>query len=285
MKYKYCGIIINTNIRFPFFWASNEEPMVEIIKTDKYICYNQKPFVFNDGVYYIVNFEDKGFYKITKTKVLCCFSDEKFLKATICNIPMAIIAILNGLIPFHSSSIMTQNLENVFLFAGDKGKGKTTFALYFNSYLKYDVFGDDVVTLFSENDIIFANKGTSMLKICDDAIDIENNKCIEVYPAWGKYYYTPKQYTKISDSVKVKSIFLIDRGKEFSLHKTQFFMKKIYLVRNIVGISYIGDILSQEIYNLIQNFNIPDMYTLVLPEGKKILEHTIDDIRLLIESI
>lgn len=271
MLYRYCGLVIDSDITFPFFKETSEQPLIKIVVKKNYTFYNQMPAVFLDDGKIIVNFGEDGYYVIEKNKIVCHFIDEKIIRATICNLPIAIIALLNNLLPIHCASVITKNCNKVVLFLGKKGAGKSTLAFNLNKYMSYHIYGDDVVSANSIDDVIYINHGTSSIKLCkdilapchDNLINVKN----EVYAGWDKYYYTPREFKNIINPLQLKDIFIIERGAELATSTVPEFLNKSYIINNIVGISYISEILSKEILLACNNLSKYRIKKLIIPEG------------------
>jgi hypothetical protein len=285
MNYEYCGMVFSSEIQLPFFKISVAPSMYYILKGKKIFTFSNMPFIFYDDSHYIVNFADKGYYEVSKTAIICYFNDLKFIKATICNIPMAIIMILNDLLPIHCSSVVSHTKNCVILFAGPKGTGKTTLSYYLNRYMHYDIFGDDVVSATNvEQQKILINRGTIAMKLCENLVGSDSiSKESEVYEGWGKYYHFPKQYTNFETALPLHHLYVLKRGESTFRSVIPNFLVCPNILNNIVGISYL-EILSEKIFDLIKKIKINRVSTLIVPNGLKNLKMELPNIAKIMES-
>jgi len=287
MIYKYCGLIVKSDLNFPFFVKSDKKPNIEIVQNPNFIILKDMPAVFLCDGKIIANFGEYGFYSIKKNKIECNFRDEKFIAATICNVPMAIIALLNGLLPIHSSAIVTNESFKAVLFIAKKGTGKSTLIYNLNRYLHYDILGDDMVSANLDSGKIYINRGTSMIKLCKDTLEL--NQCSklsisdEVYYNWNKYYFSPNKYNVIAERYELKNIFIIERGNNIELVDLPEILHKAYIINNIVAMPYIADVLSKEINSLCNSIKIPSLKKLIIPNTLYNISESLEDIRQIIE--
>lgn len=286
MNYKYCGLTFSSDLEFPFFRETYEATVFSVKLDCKSSIYKNKPAVFMDEASFIVNFGPDGFYRITKDHIICNFYDTELIKATLGNIPFAIVAILNGFLPIHCSSIMRHD-SSAILFLGSKGQGKTTLAFYLNKYMGYHLLGDDVITLsvVDEKNIVFP--GVTKIKLCKDIMEKEvtympERDYDEVYKNWNKFYYTPLAYSETPEYLELHRMFALHRSSSLELLELPGFMYSSYLIKNIVGISYIETLLAKEIVHLVHNVKKIDIATLAIPDG---LEHLKTSLPLLCKGI
>ncbi len=278
MIYKYCGFTIFTEHCFPFFHSCSSDKIdifIKIKKNDLRYRDSSVPFFFNNEKY-ILNFGEKGYYAITKNQIICYFDDLDYMNVTICNIPMAIVAILNNKIPCHCSSILLKRQIGVVLFMAEKGVGKSTTAFLANNCLDYEIFGDDMVTIERLNGNIYAYQGSSRIKVCKDLAELFNldNKKDDIYQGVDKCYYTPKNLCSNYDRVHLNNIFILERGSEIKIERVSPYFYKSFLCKNIVGIDIIQGVLIKEISAILNNLKISSMFKLIVPNTiEKLSEH------------
>lgn len=271
MIYKYCGFTISTERLFPSFHSCyNDKIDLIITSTNNDFKYSKSGDIFfQDDNNYVLNFGEKGYYKITKNQIMCCFDDDNFINATICNIPMSIVSILNNKIPCHCSSVILKNQVGVILFLAEKGTGKSTLAFLANKLLDYKIFGDDMVTIEQKNGIFYANQGSSNIKVCKDLIDCFDIKSSneEVYQGLNKFYYSPKNNYLSDEIVQLNNIFIIERSEKFKIEKLPPMFCRTFLARNIVGIDVIQKLLIKEINASLNKLTNISLFKLFVPDS------------------
>ena len=183
MKYTYCGITFKSNIKFPFFYESGKEEFdyeIYYSETDFMSHYEaaKDTFAVQDQTYYLY-FKDKGFYEITKEKMVCHFSDIQYMYATICNLPFSVIALLKKAVPFHASSIVIRD-KGAIIFLGDKGIGKTTISSLLDDSGLCNAYGDDMVTCVNSFSRIMVNRGSKFMKVTGQTAKfLERNRLLD----------------------------------------------------------------------------------------------------------
>lgn len=289
MNYEYCGMVFASDIDFPFFNKSEAKPNYYIVKGKKSQTFSNMPAVFYDGMYYVVNFGENGYYMISNNIITCNFNDFALVKATICNIPMAIIMLLNDLLPIHCSSIVSRSGNDVILLAGPKGMGKTTLAYYFNKYMHYDIFGDDVVSALNiEHCKMMINRGTIAMKLCGDLISkdllISPPKHLEVYDGWDKYYYFPNKYKNFQTTLPIRDLYILRRGRTLEKSRVPDFLIKPSILNNIVGISYLETLFSSKICDMINRITYRNLSTLTIPTGLDDFKNRLEQVAQIMEE-
>ena len=281
MVYNYCGIVFKSEVVFPFFFEDAVNiPDFEIIRGECDDCFeNCCLTVFCRDHEYILNFGKYGYYEISKNHIVFHFKDIAYMYATICNLPFAIVSILRGMIPCHSSSIKLSE-NKVVLFLGEKGTGKTTIACLTDNYDLGTVYGDDMVTICKIDDHLEVNRGSKMMKVTPDTASMLDTNRIseEVYPGLNKNYYVPKNGCLKHSSAQLHKVILLERGRDIACKRIPAFLYKPTLVRNIVGISMLDSFFLHTINEILNSFSNFEIYKLHVPNNLEKLKLRMPDI-------
>ena len=104
----------------------------------------------------------------------------------------------------------------------------------------------------------------------------------EVYKNWNKFYYTPLTYSVTPESLELHRMFALNRSSNLESLELPGFMYSSYLIKNIVGISYIETLLAKEIVHLVHCVRKINIAMLAVPDG---LEHLKTSLPLLCKEI
>ena len=278
-NYEYAGVHFESNMEFPFFYqaamVSAHKLFVHIeglsmpIQTSQFIS-------FSNGRYFI-NFQDKGYYEVEKEGIICRFKDKQFVNATICNIPFAILSILNGIIPLHGSAVADERC--VYIFVGEKGAGKSTLAYLLSTYGAFEMMGDDVIGLSSDGSgEKIAMRGTRAMKLCESFCSFEGiSKQRELYKNWGKYI-VDVPHVATSAGKPVGQIYSIGRGDTIQCRHIPSALVESVLYRHVVGIPWLESLLQMPIRNLIRPVCDVPLNWLRLPAGLDVMKEKIGEV-------
>lgn len=96
------------------------------------------------------------------------------------------VAWLNGLVPLHASSVVSQ--DKVIAFTGDSGEGKSTMAAALARH-GFSHRSDDVLLVETSGDTITAWPDRDRIKLCDDAFEmVEASRQAPVEAGSGKFF-------------------------------------------------------------------------------------------------
>lgn len=254
--YEYLGITFVANIKCDFFRKSvnNTNIVLDFYEGDNIVINKSINKIDNDNVYtYAI--KDYIIYQISKNKIICHCKKKEYFYYTICNIPFAILAILNNILPLHCSAI--NHSDKVFAFLGNKGAGKST--LCYNLLHKNQnvlLFGDDAISLSINNSNIYANCGINYLKVNEDIIDkldIDRKYIKRISAEFDKFFYTniicsnQNHYNKIILFQLCKDI---DKSRLLNQNEISFYLKK-----NILSLEFIYPNLTMQINRLIKKYS------------------------------
>ncbi len=266
--FKYAGLSFESNIYFPFFYQMTTPPVKFFyVQEENYtspLLTNQAVFV-SHGRYYI-NFSENGYYEVTKEGITCRFKDKQLLYATICNLPFAILSILNGILPLHSSAVSDE--KSTYIFLGEKGAGKTTLAYLLSAYGPFEVMGDDMIGISSPRpNQISAMRGSKSMKLCGSFCDLEGlSREDEIYPQWDKYFIDAPR-TATNDVCCIKRLYVIQRGAIVRREKIFPALTENMLYRHVVSISWLEPLMHRQIRELIRPLRGISLYSLQVPES------------------
>ena len=207
---------------------------------------NEIEYVYNETVYYVINY---------RRKIITVYAENKLeFISSFFNYPLSIMSILEGKILLHCSAVTKQ--DELKLFVGPSGIGKTTLANALADF-GYEFFSDDNVFCHNVDGKIVFNNTNPFVKSFDAPEYIGVNKCgkkISKQQIINPYYngalvriYFLKRGNSYTFEVQKKKVDFINIYNEIcGIEEIPFSIKKkvpISLIKMIIETSEVYDLM------------------------------------------
>ena len=193
--------------------------------------YNRSIVYSDDSIQYCFDFDKRCIYVNN-------YSQDSF-NETVYSLPLTLFFVYEGYVPLHCSAV--EKKGDIFLFMADKGKGKSTLALYLSEYM--NVFTDDQLFVSGIDDKSFFKISNTMKLTRQSFIYIGKD---DEYDCYKNEFYdkaiinTDEKINRfpIKKELKIKKCFFLERHRE-DCFKSEPIAKGITAKSNIFkNISY-----------------------------------------------